>query len=436
MAPLGLFPVLVAMVNLNLIQTESGGSLGVTLNPVTKPIPAAVVEKDAFIHSSSKQKREVDCTGAYYLHPNKTHCCIRCHKGTFVAQHCLDSDRATKCSVCSEGSFIDGDNSSEKCRGCRRCRPTFGQIELSKCTSEHDTVCGCGRKQYQSSHSDEFTCKNCSVCPHGKIRLSCECSRTESMSHTPANTSNDPSALILTAGCTTFSDTICECLPGFFLQKDENKCYPCSSCNSEKECEMACKMALVTKPENNPQHTILTILVIIFGATCALLLVNTFRKRSCQKRFGSTFCPYASNLQPTSEPSPEVVEKAKCTFLEQNQIENLLPQKATPADLPDCVRVAGETQISDRPEVLYAVVDHVPLPRWNEFVRRLGLNEISIERIYAEHRHIREAQYVMLRQWRQQAGHSATVERICYVLNQMEMSGCSETIQEVLSKLP
>nr|XP_034997131.1 tumor necrosis factor receptor superfamily member 1A-like [Zootoca vivipara] len=407
MAPLGLFPVLVAMVNLNLIQTQTGGSLGVTLNPVTKPIPAAVVDKDAFIHSSSKQKREVDCTGGYYLHPNKTHCCIRCHRGTFVAQHCLDSDKATKCSVCSEGSFIDGDNSSEQCRGCRRCRPTFGQIEISKCTSEHDTVCGCGRNQYQSSHSDEFMCKNCSACLNGRIRLS----------------------------CTKFSDTICECRPGSFLQKDENKCYPCSSCN-EKECKMDCDLSdPVMKPENS-QHTLLTILVVAFGTICVLLLVNTFRKRSCQKRFSSSFCPYAPNLQPTSEPSSEVVEKAKSTFLEQNQTGNLLLQKATPADLPDCVRVAGETQIPDRPEVLYAVVDHVPLPRWNEFVRRLGLNEISIERIYAEHRHIREAQYVMLRQWRQQAGHGATVERICYVLNQMEMSGCSETIQEDLSKLP
>ncbi|CAI5797065.1 tumor necrosis factor receptor superfamily member 1A-like [Podarcis lilfordi] len=410
MAPLGLFPVLVAAVNLNLIQTESGGALGVSLNPVTKPIPAAVVDKDAFLHSSSKQKREVDCKIGHYLHPNKTHCCLRCHKGTFVAQHCLDPEKATKCSVCSEGSFIDEDNSSEQCRGCRRCRPTFGQIEISKCTSEHDTVCGCGSDQYQSSHSDEFMCKNCSACLNGRIKLA----------------------------CTKFRDTICECRSGYFLQKDENKCYPCSSCNEKEECKMDCDFFVkVIKPENNPhQALLLTIIVILIVTVGVLLLVNILRKRSCQKRFSSTFCPFASNLQPTSEPSPEVVEKGKCTFLEQNQTDNLLPLKATPADLPDCVRVAGETQISDRPEVLYAVVDQVPLTRWNEFVRRLGLNEISIERIYAEHRHIREAQYVMLRQWRQQAGHGATVERICYVLNQMEMSGCSETIQEVLSNLP
>ncbi|KAF7238090.1 Tumor necrosis factor receptor superfamily member 1A [Varanus komodoensis] len=88
------------------------------------------------------------------------------------------------------------------------------------------------------------------------------------------------------------------------------------------------------------------------------------------------------------------------------------------------------------PTVLYIVADHVPVSRWKEFVRRLGLNENTIERISMEQRHIREAQYEMLGQWRLQAAHGATVEHISNVLNEMELSGCSEAIQEVLRSAP
>lgn len=86
------------------------------------------------------------------------------------------------------------------------------------------------------------------------------------------------------------------------------------------------------------------------------------------------------------------------------------------------------------PAILYAVVDHVPLSRWKEFVRRLGLSDYDLERIEAEHRHLRDAQYEMLRLWNLRMGHAATVEHISCVLNQMELSGCSEAIQEALLK--
>lgn len=84
------------------------------------------------------------------------------------------------------------------------------------------------------------------------------------------------------------------------------------------------------------------------------------------------------------------------------------------------------------PAILYTVVDHVPPSRWKEFVRRLGLSDYDIERIELEHRRLRDAQYEMLRLWKLQMGRAATVERISCVLNQMELSGCSEAIQVAL----
>ncbi|XP_034953232.1 tumor necrosis factor receptor superfamily member 1A-like [Zootoca vivipara] len=77
---------------------------------------------------------------------------------------------------------MPGDHFSERCLGCLWCRQTFGQIEVSKCNSENDTVCGCGTNQYQSSRSLDFMCKSCSDCPDGRIQQP----------------------------CTKFSDTVCE----------------------------------------------------------------------------------------------------------------------------------------------------------------------------------------------------------------------------------
>lgn len=82
------------------------------------------------------------------------------------------------------------------------------------------------------------------------------------------------------------------------------------------------------------------------------------------------------------------------------------------------------------------MVEHVLPSRWKEFVRRLGLSDYEIERIEMEQRRLRDAQYEMLRQWRLQMAQGATVERISSVLNQMELSGCSEAIQEALSRQP
>lgn len=84
------------------------------------------------------------------------------------------------------------------------------------------------------------------------------------------------------------------------------------------------------------------------------------------------------------------------------------------------------------PAILYTVVDHVPPSRWKEFVRRLGLSDHDLERIELEHRRLRDAQYEMLRLWKLQLGRAATVEHISCVLNHMELSGCSDAIQEAL----
>lgn len=382
---------------------KAGEALGAVLIP--RNVHRTVSDKGASLHPTGRGRRELlSCPTGQYPHPDGSHCCMKCHKGTYVAQHCSGEDKATICTVCLAGAFMPSENYREQCFGCGNCRSSFGQITVSNCTSEHDTVCGCGENHYQTNESPEFFCKKCSSCQNGTIRQD----------------------------CTKHKDTICECLPGYFLRTDGNYCSPCTSC-SNSDCKQRCEatLSVINPPNSDYLMFILSALVIVLGVCCMLFVAKKIAKRTCQKKQEPS--SGLSSLDPGSmgEPTSKVTG---CPLLVPSLGTEQLPQKSPNVSLPDCVRSARERQIPNRPEVLYTVVEQVPPARWKEFIRYLGLNENVVERIAIEQHFFREAQYEMLRHWRMQAGQNATVECISNALNQMELNGCSEAIQEALAK--
>ncbi|XP_030806575.1 tumor necrosis factor receptor superfamily member 1A [Camarhynchus parvulus] len=359
-----------------------------------------------------REKKQMHCQLGQYLHPKKTHCCMRCHAGTYKAKDCEGPDQATVCLPCASGTFTAVDNTMSKCFQCKRCRTALQQIVETPCTPKQDTVCGCQRNQYQiDSESEYFQCRNCSSCADGII-----------------------------ASCSKNKDAICRCKPQFFLSHS-NICKPCNSCTGE-DC-LLCPSPVTTSPTSSGLNgnLVLGTLVAIFGVIFVLCIARKVGKLVQKHKTGS-FCSRASLPQTTKEPVSEVEEKNEIsTLCPESQKETELPLNATQPsaplpqsshELPDCVRPARKTQLPDTPAVLYTVVDHVPPSRWKEFVRRLGLSDCDLERIELEHRRLRDAQYEMLRLWRLQMGRAATVEHISRVLNQMELSGCSEAVQEAL----
>ncbi|XP_077202024.1 tumor necrosis factor receptor superfamily member 1A-like [Paroedura picta] len=413
MVPLGLYPALAVAVKLILIQINGGDCLG--LGPVPRDVRTHGVleDKQPFNHSSSSENRQ--CRQGYYLHPDKTHCCMRCHKGTYVAQDCATEDKTSTCKPCPERTYMDWENSAKSCRGCQDCRTkTMSQVTLSNCTSTQDTVCGCASNYYRDRESDspDFLCLPCSACHNGTVWKPCSKS----------------------------SDTICKCNKGFFLQTQKNSCLPCSSCQGE-ECEEDCDVMIPSRlpPDSLDLTPILSSLVVVFAAAILFIVMRQLVKKPVQKKLISAFSICRQEQQPSPADPQLPLSEVRVTSIPQepNQQETLLPVTAAPAPpntqrLPYCIQPAGEAQIPDCPEVLYAVTENVPFPRWKEFVRRLGLSDNTIARILAEERNMQDAQYKMLKHWRQQWGQRATVERISSVLKDMELSGCNEAIQEVL----
>ncbi|XP_051500037.1 tumor necrosis factor receptor superfamily member 1A-like [Apus apus] len=362
-----------------------------------------------------REKRQVQCQLGQYLHPRETHCCMRCHAGTYKAKDCDRPDQAPVCLPCPTGTFTAVDNTMSQCFPCTYCRREFRQIVVSPCTPKQDTVCGCRKNQYQIGLFDLFECRDCSSCVNGSVAI---------------------------ANCSKNRDAICKCKPQFFRTLS-NVCKPCSSCVGE-EC-LQCHSPVATSPTSSGLNgsLVLGIIVIIFVVISFLYIVNKVVKL-VQKNGTASSCLSCVPLPQTTKEAlheGEVKRNEISILLPESQKESQLLVNATPSseplsqssqEFPDYVRPAPKTQLPDNPAVLYTVVDHVLPSRWKEFVRRLGVSDTDLERIEMEHRRLRDAQYEMLRLWKLQMGRAATLERISCVLSQMELSGCSEAIQESL----
>ncbi|XP_070598019.1 tumor necrosis factor receptor superfamily member 1A-like [Erythrolamprus reginae] len=412
MIPLGFFQVLVIPVYLILIQLGVGESLAIPLISEPMRIHGALTEKHSgsFVQSSGRERRDTQCTVGQYLHPNGSHCCTKCHKGTYLSEHCSGPDRATTCPECPVGAYMSKDNYADKCFACQKCRTTFQQIIKKNCTKLQNTVCGCDINQYKTTRNAEFFCKNCSDCHNGKIRQD----------------------------CTPDSDTICECHRNFFLETDQNRCLPCSSCDNN-DCKKQCEPEMVIKNPSNSTELIpvLICLTIAFAVGFIVLAFKAIKKYFPEKQYFS-FC--TSGQQTNKQHVSMTEDKTENTPLDTKEEKisgtmQMLPlSQAQGQELPDCIKSARETRISDSPMVFFVLMDAIPVKRWKEFMLFLGLSDNTLDRIYLDYRHVREAQYETLKEWRLLANQDASMERISQVLSQMDLSGCFEIIQEKLAK--
>uniref|UniRef100_A0A8D1I359 Tumor necrosis factor receptor superfamily member 1A n=3 Tax=Sus scrofa TaxID=9823 RepID=A0A8D1I359_PIG len=416
------------------------------------------------LHPGDREKRESLCPQGKYSHPqNRSICCTKCHKGTYLHNDCLGPGLDTDCRECDNGTFTASENHLTQCLSCSKCRSEMSQVEISPCTVDRDTVCGCRKNQYRKYWSETlFQCLNCSLCPNGTVQLP----------------------------CLEKQDTICNCHSGFFLRDKE--CVSCVNCKNA-DCKNLCPATSETRNDfQDTGTTVLLPLVIFFGLCLAFFLFVGLACRYqrwkpklysiiCGKStpvkegepeplatapsFGpiTTFSPIPS-FSPTTTFSPvpsfSPISSPTFTPCDWSNIKVTSPPKEiapppqgagpilpmppastpVPTPLPKWGGSAhsahsAPAQLADAdPATLYAVVDGVPPTRWKEFVRRLGLSEHEIERLELQNgRCLREAQYSMLAEWRRRTSRrEATLELLGSVLRDMDLLGCLEDIEEAL----
>uniref|UniRef100_A0A0P6J408 Tumor necrosis factor receptor superfamily member 1A n=1 Tax=Heterocephalus glaber TaxID=10181 RepID=A0A0P6J408_HETGA len=393
-----------------------------------------------------REKRESPCPQGKYSHPqNNSICCTKCHKGTYLHNDCLGPGLDTDCRECASGTFTSTENHSPVCLTCSSCRKELLQVELSPCTVDQDTVCGCRKNQFRNYYGETyFRCTDCSQCLNGTVTIRCQ----------------------------ERQNTVCLCHTGFFLRG--SKCVSCSECKQDSECTKLCPHPVVRPPQDSGT-TVLLPLVILLGLCLLSLLFIVLMCRyprwkpklysivcgtsapvkegelegiTSTKPLAPTpgFSPTASCRLPPSSPSPP---RGPGDFRDVAApplgAEPIFAPGLTAAPVPRAGHGHNGEDGADsqggrwpaagpEPATLYAVVDGVPPSRWKEFMRRLGLGEHEIERLELQNgRCLREAHYSMLAAWRQRTPpHEATLDLLGRVLCDMDLLGCLEDIRDTL----
>uniref|UniRef100_A0A8C0XBP4 Tumor necrosis factor receptor superfamily member 1A n=1 Tax=Castor canadensis TaxID=51338 RepID=A0A8C0XBP4_CASCN len=395
-----------------------------------------------------REKRDSLCPQGKYSHPqNNSICCTKCHKGTYLHNDCPGPGMDTDCRECERGTFTASENHLPRCLSCSMCRKEMSQVEISPCTVDQDTVCGCRKNQFRDYLSGKhFKCTDCSLCLNGTVTIPCQ----------------------------ERQNTVCTCHAGFFLKANE-----CVSCSNHTHLPLpnSSSTALLAGT------TVLLPLVIVFGVCLLSFLfvglmcryprwkpklysiicgtsvpvkegelegINTKPPASAPSfstplDFGSSPSfpsipssplTYSPTFTPTDWPwaVPSALREVASPY---QRADPILPPVLTSTPIPNPVQKwedSVQMQRPDDPAMLYAVVDGVPPTRWKEFMRRLGLKEHEIERLELQNgRCLREAHYSMLEAWRRQTPHrEATLDLLDRVLVDMDLLGCLENIRETL----
>ncbi|KAF7670098.1 hypothetical protein LDENG_00050180 [Lucifuga dentata] len=309
---------------------------------------------------------EPTCPHGDYL-SEKQICCNKCSPGFKLVDECHATGQRSNCTPCPSGEYTDEMNYYPNCRRCKRCKKF--EVVVYPCESRRDTVCRCKDDFYKDViDSGTSQCLKCTTCGAG-----------ERQTHT----------------CTPEHNTLCECEQGYYRAK--NKCLPCKDCKTD--CELHCPslpdLFHTKAPENGKDFLVKVIAGAGAFGLVALVLVGFVTyiatKKHTKRRLLQSSQP--SDASPDSIQvlihSEEPSENNCCTAVPQSPASD-----QEPANLPDCVPL--EIKI---PELIYTVLDLVPVLQVKQLVRSLGVTDTEIERAEMDHRACREAQYQMLRVW-------------------------------------
>lgn len=328
------------------------------------------------------QPLEEKCPLGDYLN-GKGICCNKCNPGLKLVEMCNATGQRSKCAPCPTGQYTDQMNFYTNCHRCRRCKGPHDKM-ISKCESSQNTICRCEPGYYKSNiDSETYECRRCTTCGENEI-----------VKHT----------------CTPENNIVCECKENYYRVK--RNCVLCNNCSVE--CKHHCQSPGTqnTKvPESEPGngHLINIIAGVVFVAVVStamlVAITHVVTKRSTKKKL----------LKPSTQPSD--VSPDSCEFLIQskepsdNMSVTAVPQSPVsepePSNLPDCV--PREVKISD---LIYTVLDLVPVPQMKQLVRSLGVSETEIGQAEMDHhRACREAHYQMLRVWAERGSRAGGGER-------------------------
>uniref|UniRef100_A0A8C4GDX4 Tumor necrosis factor receptor superfamily, member 1a n=1 Tax=Dicentrarchus labrax TaxID=13489 RepID=A0A8C4GDX4_DICLA len=328
---------------------------------------------------------ERKCPTGDYLTENGI-CCYKCSPGTFwLEEDCQAEGQRTKCTPCASGLYTDQTNYQRNCRRCKKCKAQH-EIEESPCKPNQNTICRCVDGYYRSYiDSETYQCLRCKVCgPYEEAKQT----------------------------CTPESNTVCECKENYY--RVNKKCEPSPDIGKENLINIIAGVVAVT------------LVLLVLGIVITHVVTKWFTKMKLQK----------SSSMP-SDVSPDSLEVLVDSRIQKEPSDNN-NVKATPYSpvsdqelhLPDCIPL--EIKI---PDLIYTVLDLVPVLRVKQLVRSLGVKDTEIEQAELDHRLSREAHYQMLRVWAEKGSragemlHRPYLQELLDKLRTMHLGGAAEELE-------
>ncbi|XP_037640937.1 tumor necrosis factor receptor superfamily member 1A isoform X3 [Sebastes umbrosus] len=311
-------------------------------------------------------------------------CCNRCSPGFKLVEKCNATGQRSNCTACPDEQYTDQMNFFPNCHRCKRCKGKH-EVTVSKCERYRNTICQCKTGYYKDNiDSQTSQCLPCKPCGQDEI---------------------------LKQTCTPEKDTVCECKENYYRVR--RNCKLCNNCSVE--CKHHCLSpgilnTKVPEPESGNGYLINIIAGVVVVAMISIVLVvvitHVATKWSTKKKL----------LKPSTQPSDASPDSCEQVLIQSeepsdNMTVTAVPQSPVsehePSNLPDCVPL--EVKISD---VIYTVLDLVPVSQMKQLVRSLGVTDTEIGQAEMDHlRACREAHYQMLRVWAERGSRAGGGER-------------------------
>ncbi|XP_026173315.1 tumor necrosis factor receptor superfamily member 1A isoform X2 [Mastacembelus armatus] len=300
-------------------------------------------------------------------------CCNKCSPGFKLLEKCHAAGQRSKCTPCSKGQYTEEMNYAKTCRRCKQCKLSKHEVQVSPCETDRNAKCACKDGYYKFYiDSETYDCLKCTKCGPGERE---------------------------TQTCNPEKNTVCECIENYY--RFNHRCELCNNCSAE--CKHLCPPTTV-KP-NDSEGVLINIIAGVAVAALVLLVLVFLITYMATKRFTKEKLLKSSSQH--SSDSPDSFKEI--LIVSENLLENssVKPIPESPVSeqesykLPDCIPL--EIKV---PDLIYTVLDLVPVLQMKQLVRTLGVKDTEIEQAEMDHRSCREAHYQMLRLWAERGSHA------------------------------
>nr|XP_020511422.1 tumor necrosis factor receptor superfamily member 3 [Labrus bergylta] len=319
---------------------------------------------------------ELKCQDDEYLNEEIGVCCNKCHPGFKLVKMCPNKDQRSNCTACPKSQFNEERNYTPNCRTCKICRKSWHEIEESPCDTKHNTVCRCEDGYYKSIiDSENSECIRCSRCGQNK-REKQKCTRRKTLSVNVQRTTRvsrtgvNPARIVPPVQTSVSSD----------YKNDVDQT----------------SIGGPIPPEPGERYLVkilgvfFAVAMVMSGVLVAITYIAT--KRSTKNKL----------LKSSSEASDDSLDSCESGLIYKEQHSNSSVEAAPISPVRDQERsdLLGSPPLEIKiPDLIYMVLDLVPVLKVKQLMRALGVRDSEIEHAELDYRSSREAHYQMLRVW-------------------------------------